>query len=79
MNEFKIGDKVKLRDDLEVRRRYGKLEFLSGMRNLEGKELTIDDEIINIRDAIVEDESNKKIRDLAIVDFLLSTGVRVSE
>ena len=42
MNEFKIGDKVRLRDDLEVRRRYGKLEFLSGMRNLEGKELTID-------------------------------------
>ena len=42
MNEFKIGDKVRLRDDLEVGRRYGKLEFLSGMRNLEGKELTID-------------------------------------
>lgn len=40
--KFQIGDKVKLRDDLEVRRRYGKLEFLSGMRNLEGKELTID-------------------------------------
>ena len=42
MSKFQIGDKVKLRDDLEVRRRYGKLEFLSGMRNLEGKELTID-------------------------------------
>ena len=42
MGKFQIGDKVKLRDDLEVRRRYGKLEFLSGMRNLEGKELTID-------------------------------------
>lgn len=43
------------------------------------KDYLTDDEIINIRDAIVEDESNKKIRDLAIVDFLLSTGVRVSE
>lgn len=42
MGKFQIGDRVKLRDDLEVRRRYGKLEFLSGMRNLEGKELTID-------------------------------------
>ena len=42
MCKFQIGDKVKVRDDLEVRRRYGKLEFLSGMRNLEGKELTID-------------------------------------
>lgn len=42
MSKFQIGDKVKLRDDLEVRRRYGKLEFLNGMRNLEGKELTID-------------------------------------
>ena len=42
MSKFQIGDKVKLRDNLEVRRRYGKLEFLSGMRNLEGKELTID-------------------------------------
>ena len=42
MGKFQIGDRLKLRDDLEVRRRYGKLEFLSGMRNLEGKELTID-------------------------------------
>ena len=42
MGKFQIGDRVKLRDNLEVRRRYGKLEFLSGMRNLEGKELTID-------------------------------------
>ena len=42
MNKFKIGDKVKVRDDLEVGRYYGELDFLSGMRNLEGKELTID-------------------------------------
>ena len=42
MGKFQIGDKVKLRDDLEVRRRYGKLEFLSGMKDLQGKELTID-------------------------------------
>ncbi len=42
MGKFQIGDRVKLRDNLEVRRHYGKLEFLSGMRNLEGKELTID-------------------------------------
>ena len=42
MNEFKIGDKVRLRDDLEEGEVYGRLTFLSGMKELQGKELTID-------------------------------------
>lgn len=42
MNEFKIGDKVRLRDDLEVGEVYGGVTFLSGMKELQGKELTID-------------------------------------
>ena len=42
MNEFKIGDKVRLRDDLEEGEVYGALTFLSGMKELQGKELTID-------------------------------------
>ena len=42
MNEFKIGDKVRLRDDLEEREVYGGVTFLSGMKELQGKELTID-------------------------------------
>ena len=42
MGKFQIGDKVKLRDGLEVGRDYGKITFLRDMRNLEGKELTID-------------------------------------
>ena len=42
MNEFKIGDKVRLRDDLEEREVYGGITFLSGMKELQGKELTID-------------------------------------
>ena len=42
MNEFKIGDKVRLRDDLEEREVYGRITFLSGMKELQGKELTID-------------------------------------
>ena len=42
MNEFKIGDKVRLRDDLEVGEKYGGLEFLSRMEGLKGKEITID-------------------------------------
>ena len=42
MNEFQIGDKVKLRDDLEEGEVYGRLTFLSGMKELQGKELTID-------------------------------------
>ena len=42
MNEFKIGDKVRLRDDLEEGEVYGGLTFLSGMKELQGKELTID-------------------------------------
>ena len=42
MNKFKIGDKVKLRDDLEVGRDYGEITFLRDMKDLQGKELTID-------------------------------------
>ena len=42
MNKIKIGDKVKLRDDLEVGKGYGKINFLTPMKDLQGKELTID-------------------------------------
>ena len=42
MNKFKVGDKVKLRDDLEVGRDYGGITFLRDMKDLQGKELTID-------------------------------------
>ena len=41
MNEFQIGDKVKLRDDLEVGEKYDGVVMLSGMEDLKGKELTI--------------------------------------
>ena len=42
MGKFQIGDKVRLRDDLEVGEYYGEIKFLSGMKELQGKELTID-------------------------------------
>ena len=42
MKKFKVGDKVKLRDDLEVGRDYGEITFLRDMKDLQGKELTID-------------------------------------
>ena len=42
MKKFKIGNKVKLRDDLEVGRDYGEITFLRDMKDLQGKELTID-------------------------------------
>ena len=42
MNKFKVGDKVRLRDNLEVGRDYGEITFLRDMKGLQGKELTID-------------------------------------
>ena len=42
MSKFKIGDKVRLRDDLEVGEYYGEITFLRDMKDLQGKELTID-------------------------------------
>lgn len=42
MNKFKVGDKVKLRDNLEVGEDYGEITFLRDMKKLQGKELTID-------------------------------------
>ena len=41
MNKFKVGDKVRLREDLEVGKEYGRVRFLSGMEDIKGKELTI--------------------------------------
>ena len=42
MSKFEIGDRVKLRDDLKVGRDYGGITFLRDMKDLQGKELTID-------------------------------------
>lgn len=42
MKKFKVGDKVKLRDDLNVDEEYGGLSFVSYMNEFKGKELTID-------------------------------------
>ena len=42
MNKFKIGDKVRLRDDLEEGEVYGGVTFSSSMNKLKGKELTIE-------------------------------------
>ena len=42
MNKFKIGDKVRLRNNLEVGEDYGEITFLRDMKDLQGKELTID-------------------------------------
>ena len=42
MNKFKVGDKVKVKDNLEVGRDYGEITFLRDMKKLQGKELTID-------------------------------------
>lgn len=42
MNKFKVGDKVRLRDDLKVGRDYGEITFLRDMKDLQGKELIID-------------------------------------
>ena len=41
MTKFKIGDKVRLRDDLKVGEKYGNLYFSSFMKTLKGKEQTI--------------------------------------
>ena len=42
MKKFEIGDRVKLRDDLKVGRDYGGITFLRDMKDLQGKELIID-------------------------------------
>ena len=42
MNKFKVGDKVRLRDDLEEGEVYGGVSFSSSMNKLKGKELTIE-------------------------------------
>ena len=43
MSKFQIGDKVRLRDDLELGRDYGEITFLRKMKDLQGKELIVND------------------------------------
>ena len=42
MSKFKIGDKVRLRNDLEVGEEYGGITFLNSMNSFKERELTID-------------------------------------
>lgn len=42
MSKYKVGDVVKLRDDLEVEEEYGDVAFLSAMKTLQHKALRID-------------------------------------
>lgn len=41
MVKYKVGDVVTVRSDLEVRKMYGKITFLSDMEKLKGKKVTI--------------------------------------
>ena len=42
MSKYKVGDKVKVREDLIGNRRYGGLTFIGDMIKLKGKEVTIE-------------------------------------
>ena len=41
MKKFKVGDKVRLKNNLEVEKKYGEIFFVSSMNGLKGKEITI--------------------------------------
>jgi len=43
MSKYKVGDVVKVRDDLKVDNIYGNVDFAEGMREFLGKEVTIAD------------------------------------
>lgn len=44
MNKYKIGDRVKIREDLEVNEKYGSHYFVDTMGEMRGLTLTIDEE-----------------------------------
>lgn len=44
MNKYKIGDRVKIREDLEVNEKYGAHYFVDTMSEMRGLTLTIDEE-----------------------------------
>ncbi len=41
--KFKVGDKVRVREDLEVFTKYGNYTFVKGMEEYKGKEFIIDE------------------------------------
>ena len=43
MNKYKIGDRVKIREDLEVNEKYGAHYFVDSMYEMRGLTLTIDE------------------------------------
>ena len=42
MKKFKVGDKVRLRNNLEVGKKYGKITFLIQMEGLKDKEMRVE-------------------------------------
>ena len=52
--KYKVGDKVKVRKDLEVDKRYGTEEFIEEMEEYKGKIVTID--TVNEDDYYIEED-----------------------
>ena len=52
--KYKVGDKVKVREDLEVDKRYGTEEFIEEMEEYKGKIVTID--TVNEDDYYIEED-----------------------
>lgn len=52
--KYKVGDKVKVREDLEVDKRYGTEEFIEKMEEYKGKIVTID--TVNEDDYYIEED-----------------------
>ena len=56
--KYKVGDKVKIREDLEVGRQYGADDFVRGMEQYKGKTATIANVYNNVYHINVDDNNN---------------------
>lgn len=79
---FKVGDKVKVREDLEIMKEYGGWFFIDGMQHLKGKEVTIsrsDKTLYNIKgyDYAFTDEMLEPLEEQEDLRELLVDGVIV--
>ena len=57
--KYKVGDKVKIREDLEVGRQYGADDFARGMEQYKGKTATIANVYNNVYHLEVDDDDNE--------------------
>ena len=82
--KYKIGDKVRVREDLKIDDKYGGCLFARGMKRFKGKEVTITNTLDNYNRYLIEgykwtDEMFEDVESGVLMKFKIGDKVRVRD